>query len=245
LKYFAPSPYNHFRRTPRLKDDALGYDIFSHELGLFSQRLVSLVLEEATIDFAEFFACSDSSDWPFLEKLDIRQAQSASTDGTWYFTMNPNEIRANYSRNAIRSLRSIYHCTPDTNELPAMIDRPFEPFRTTIISDKLEEIYLAAAKAVKRMRKLKTLIIFFVLQGSYGGPGIHELFYEAGHPETSVVLNKASTADIKVEWTIIPAVEIKQEVLAAWREVALDRGSTIELYVVDDPDDLCDYRLIE
>jgi len=245
MKYSAPAPYNHFRRTPRLTDDTLGYDIFSHELGLFSQHLVSLVLEEATINFVDFFACSTDSDWPILEKLDIRQAQPASTNGTWYFTMRPNERRADYSRNAIRSLRSIWNCTADEEEMPAIIDRPLEPFRTTIINDKFEEIYLAAAKAVKRMRKLKTLIIYFELQGDYGGPGIHEFFYEAGLPGTSVVLNKASSADIKVEWAIIPAVEIKEEVLAAWRGVALDRGSTIELYVVDNPDDLCEYWLIE
>jgi len=197
------------------------------------------------MNFVDFFACNTNSDWPFLEKLDIRQAQSASTDGSWYFTMNPNEPRADYSRNAIRSLRSIWNCTAEEEEMPAIIDRPLEPFRTTLISDKFSEIYLAAAKAVKRMRKLKTLIMYFELQGDYGGPGIHEFFYEAGHPETSAVLNKASSADIKVEWTIVPAVEIKEEVLAAWRDVAWDRGLTIELYVVDSPDDLCEYRLIE
>jgi hypothetical protein len=202
-------------------------------------------LEEATINFADFFTCSTNSDWPLLEKLDIRQAQSASTDGTLYFPMNPNERRADYSRNAIRSLRSIWNCTAEDEEMPAIIDRPLEPFRATIISDKFSKIYFAAANAVKRMRKLKTLVLYFELQGDYGGPGIHEFFYEAGHPETSVVLNKASSADIKVEWTIIPAVRIKEEVLAAWRDVALERGLTIELYVVDNPDDLCDYRLIE
>jgi hypothetical protein len=243
--YSAPGPYNRFRRTPRLTDDTLGYDIFSHELGLSSQHLVSLVLQEATISFVDFFACSSSNDWPLLEKLDMSQIQPASTDGTWYFTMNPDLPRVDYIRNANRSLRSIRNCTADSNETPAVTDRPFEWFRTTIISEKLEEIYLSAAKAVRRMRKLKTLIISFELEGDYGEPGMHEFAYEAGHPEDSVVLNESSLADIKVEWTIVPSVKINNEVLAAWRDVAFDRGLTIELYIVDNPEDLYDYNLIE
>lgn len=126
-----------------------------------------------------------------------------------------------------------------------MIDMPLEPLRTTIISAKLDAIYLTAAGAVKRMRKLETLAIRFELQGNYGGEGTHEFYYEAGHPEKSVVLNKASSADIKVEWTIVPSVKISEEVLAAWHDVAVDRGLTIELYIVDHPEDLYDYRLIE
>jgi hypothetical protein len=243
--YSAPGPYNQFRRTPRLTDDTLGYDIFSHELGLFSQCLVSLVLQEATINFVDFFACSGRSDWTFLEKLDMSRVQPASTDGTWYFAMNPDLPRADYIRNANRSLRSIRNCTADINEMPAVIDRPYEWFRTTIISEKLEEIYLSAAKAVMRMRKLKTLSISFELEGDYGGPGMHEFVYEAGHLEDSVVLNKSSLADIKVERTIVPSVKIKDEVLAAWRDVAFDRGLTIEFSVSDNPVDLYDFRLIE
>ena len=129
--------------------------------------------------------------------------------------------------------------------MPAMIDRPLESFRTTIISTKFEEIYLAAARAVKHMRTLKTLQIDFELQGDYGGPGTHEFIYEAGCPETSLVLNQSSSADIKVEWTIIPSAKIKEEGLTAWRDVAFDRGSTIELYIIDNAEDLYDYRLIE
>jgi hypothetical protein len=245
LTYSAPGPYNQFRRTPLLTDDTLGYDVFSHELGLFSQRLVSLVLQEATINFVDFFACSDNSDWPFLENLDISQVQPASTDGTWYFTMNPDLPRADYIRNADRSLRSIKNRTADINEMPAMIDRPFEWFRTTIIKEKLEEINLSAAKAVMRMRKLNTLVISFELEGDYGGPGMHEFVYEAGHLEDSVVLNKSSSGDIKVEWTIVPPVKIKDEILAAWRDFAFDRGLTIEFSIADNPVDLYDYRLIE
>jgi hypothetical protein len=228
-----------------LTDNIHGYDIFSHELGLFSQRLVSLVLQDATINFVDFFACSATSDWPFLQKLDIRQAQPSSTDGTWYFRMNPGEPRERYSRNAIRSLRTIWTWTTAENELPAMIDRPLELFRTSIVPAKFKEIYTAAAKAVKRMRKLLTLPITFELQGDYGGPGTHEFFYEAGHPRDSVILSKSSSADIKLEWTMIPSVEIGETVLAAWREIAADRGSTIEFYIVDNPENLYDDRLIE
>jgi hypothetical protein len=55
--------------------------------------------------------------------------------------------------------------------MPAMIDRPFKYFRTTIISEKLEKMYIPAAKAVMRMRKLKKLAISFELEAEYGGPG--------------------------------------------------------------------------
>jgi hypothetical protein len=58
-------------------------------------------------------------------------------------------------------------------------------------------------------------------------------------------LSKSSSADIKLEWTMIPSVEIGETVLAAWREIAADRGSTIEFYIIDNPENLYDDRLIE
>lgn len=126
-----------------------------------------------------------------------------------------------------------------------MTDRPLEHFRTSIISDQIEEVYLAAAEAVKRMHKLHIPMIDFELQGDYGGQGVQEFVYEAGHPEKSAVLNTSSSADMQVEWTVIPSVKIKKKVLAAWRDVAFDRGTMIKFYLIDDPEELYDYQLIE
>lgn len=126
-----------------------------------------------------------------------------------------------------------------------MMDRPLELFRTAIVAAEFEGIYLAAAKAVKCMHKLLTFTINFELQGEFGGPSIHEFVYEVGNPPEPKTLSISSSADIKVEWTIIPSIEIKEEVLASWREVASARGASIDLYLIDNPDDLYDYRLIE
>lgn len=242
--YPGRAPANHFRRPPRLTDDRLEYVSFSRELGLFSQRLVSLVIHDATLSFIEFFACSAQNDWPCLEKLDVSQAQPASPDGTWYFAMSPSEPREEYARNSIRSLRSLRNIVGDEKELPAMMDRPLELFHIAIVPAEFDGIYLTAANAIKRMPRLLTLTINFELQGEFGGPGIHEFVYEAGNPPESKILSKSSSADIKVEWTIVPSIELREEVLAAWRRVASARGASIDLYLIDNPDDLYDYRLI-
>lgn len=161
------------------------------------------------------------------------------------FRYDPNEPREEYVRNSIRSLRSLRNIVGDDEEIPAKMDRPLEPFRTAIVPAEFERIYLTAAKAVTRMHKLLIFTINFEPQGEFGGPGIHEFVYEAGNPPKPKTLSKSSSADIKVEWTIIPSIEIREEVLAAWREVASARGASIDLYLIDDPDDLYDYRLIK
>jgi hypothetical protein len=236
--YSGSAPLNHFRRSPCLTDETLGYDIFSHELGPFSQRLVSLEIFGGTLNFVDFFDCNTHSDWPYLEKLVIREAQPASTDGTWYFAMDPNMPREDYSRNDIRALRSHVRC-------PTRMDRPLELFRIALTPAKFEEIYIAAAKAVKRMRKLRSIFINFELNGHFGGPGNHMFIYEAGHPCEPQTLATSSTADIKAEWTIIPSIEFPDEVVSAWREVGSAKDASIELYLIDNPDDLVDYRLVE
>jgi hypothetical protein len=236
--YSGSAPLNHFRRSPCLTDETLGYDIFSHELGPFSQRLVSLEIFGGTLNFVDFFDCNTHSDWPYLEKLVIREAQPASTDGTWYFAMDPNMPREDHSRNDIRALRSHVRC-------PTRMDRPLELFRIALTPAKSEEIYIAAAKAVKRMRKLRSIFINFELNGHFGGPGNHMFIYEAGHPCEPQTLATSSTADIKAEWTIIPSIEFPDEVVSAWREVGSAKDASIELYLIDNPDDLVDYRLVE
>jgi len=55
-----------------------------------------------------------------------------------------------------------------------------------------------------------------------------------------------SSADIKVEWGLIPAIDIDYEVLKAWRDVRSARGASIKLYKLrDQANDYYDYRLIE
>jgi hypothetical protein len=245
LNYPGLAPNNQFRHPPRLTNESLGYDIFSHELGLFSQRLTSLAVDDATLNFADFFTCGAESDWPHLQNLDLSQTQPGSTDATWYFSMNPNERMDEYPRNAIRSLRNYRNLLGDDIEMPATIDRTLEHFRTTIILSKFQEIYLAAASAAKRMPKLVTMTIHFNLQGSFRGDGNHELICEVGHLPRSWTLSKSSLADIRAEWTVTPSIPIADEILSAWREFGSARGAKIELYRIENPDDDTDCQLIE
>ena len=59
-----------------------------------------------------------------------------------------------------------------------------------------------------------------------------------------ITLNKASLADIKVEWTTTPSIKISDIVLDAWRDVGSAKDASIELYLIDNSDDLKDWRLI-
>jgi hypothetical protein len=235
--YQGRAPMNQFRRTPRLTHEGLGCDIFSSELGRFAQRLVSLEIDGATLNFRDLFNCVHSAS-PTLEKLVVTNAQPSSTDGTWYFAMDPNSPKEEYSRNAVRALRSHVGC-------PGKMDRPLELFRIALVPAKFEEIYVAAANAVKSMHRLQEMCIGFELNGDFGGSGEHLFIYEAGHLAESKTLATSSLAEIKVEWTIIPSMEIPEKVLSSWREVGSAKNTSIEIYLIDNPNDYSDYRLIE
>jgi len=96
LSYLSYPPANQFFDPPRLTDQRLGYDVFSQALGILSQRLVMLKLYDATLNLADFFNCSTQKGWPRLETLELSSLQVASTDGTWYFTIDPRMTMEQY-----------------------------------------------------------------------------------------------------------------------------------------------------
>lgn len=243
LAYLSYPPGNQFLDPPRLIDQHLGYDIFSHELALLSQRLVRLKLDDATLNLTDFFICSTQTEWPRLESLDFSSLQAACADGTWYFTMDPRMDADDYEEDPQAHTLDDMREYMEEDELPAAMDVPLNPFRTAMDREKFKDIYLAAAQAVKRMPKLRKLEISFDLQGDAGmGPGDHEFSYMQSTTESWC---QESSADIKVGWGMVPAVEMDDEVMEAWREVGEAKGSSIELYLRDQNEDYYDYRLIE
>jgi hypothetical protein len=184
LNYIGYPPGNHLFSPPSLTNVALGYDVFPHELGHFSQRLVKLELRGATLDLRDCFDSSTSNSWPHLESRLLLDQQPASSNGTWYFTLDPHmsmeEYEEEYTDPDARTLDDM-RLYMFEDELAAAMDVPTEPLRTATDSATFKEIYVATASAVKRMSKLRVLEIWFELHGESGfGRGKHEFRYVHG-----------------------------------------------------------------
>ena len=157
LTYLSEPPANQFFEPPNLATETLGYDIFSHELGLFSQRLVNLILEQVKLDLVDFFHCGSDTSWPHLETIIFTLTPPACADGTWYFAMDtridPDEYEEDSQAHTLDDMREYM----EEDELPAAMDVPENPFRLAMDPAKFKEIHLAVAQAVKRMPKLREL----------------------------------------------------------------------------------------
>jgi len=243
LIYLGYPPGDESFTPPPTTDTQLGYDVFSHELGLLSQRLVKLELRDATLNLSDFFTCNVRAGWPHLESLLLIGLGSASTDGTWYFTLPPDmtmeEYEEDYTDPQARTLDDL-RLMMEEDELPAAMDVVTNAFRTSTDPVKFEEIYLAAAQAVRRMPKLRALEICFETLRSSLGQGEHELRYVHGTDRWC----SSSSAEIKVGWGLVPAIDIDDAVLKAWREVGVAKNASIELYLRDQDLNYDDFRLI-
>ena len=246
LEYLSYAPANHTFAPPRLTDSTLGYDIFSHQLGLLSQRLVRLSLRTTALDYVDFFECSPFGTWPHLKLLVFAEMSESSPDGSWYFNLDPRmtmeEWEEDYSDSQAYTFDDMREFLQE-DELPAPFDQPTQPFRTATDPVKFKEIYLAAADAVKRMPKLRELLMIFDLQAqSAWGRGVHEFCYTHVHDDRS--LYSAKFADISARWTLVPPIPIDEVVLKAWKNVAVTKGALIDLFLRSQDEDESDYRLI-
>lgn len=251
LVYLNELPGNQFLSSPRLTDTRLGYDIFSHELGVLSQRLKKLVLDGAVLSLTDFFKANAQQHWPWLEELELVHQASASADGSWYFTLDPRMSMEEYLENETDpDARTLDYMREqmDEDHLPPAVDVPLNVFRTATDPAKFKEIYLAAAEAVKRMPILRCLEIWFNVQGSCSfGQGEHEFRYLSGQGQRKGrdAWCKSSTAELRVGWGLIPTIELDAEVLQAWRGVGAAKGNaSIELLLRDDFD-YDDFKVIQ
>ena len=220
MTYTSSPPQNQFAAPQDLRDPELGYDIFSHELGLLSRRLVRLELVQATLDLVAFFGMMAKCTCSCLEEVALEELQLASADGTWYFDLQPGAERPDMGEDAptFDEMRDYL----EEDELPALKDHPPRIFRTTMDDAKFVEIYTAAAAAAKESPKLRELFINF--EDVYRGD--HNFLYAHG---PSKKLFRTSSADIKVAWDLRPATNIDEQVKKAWKDVAKRYEASIEI----------------
>lgn len=231
LRYPCRPPTNHFFDPPRLTDPQFGYDVFSHELGALSQRLVELTLSDATINLVDFF--SIQGQWPRLATLRLSPLQVSCADGTWYFhgdSLADDYVDHTTGDGDLDEMREYM----EEDELPARMDVLNNPYRTAMDLQKFKDIYIAAANAVQRMPRLRKMNITFDIKSGGLSRCYHEFEYVQGTDRTPRF--EGSLAEIKVDWWTTPAIEIQRcdEVWEAWREVGRAKGTSIELYFCDD-----------
>ena len=104
------------------------------------------------------------------------------------------------------------------DELPAAMDVPNYPFRTAANPRKMDEVYLAAAEAVRKMPELRLVDMHFDIHGGTElGKGEHYFRFVQGED----FWIKKSNADVKVVCEVTPDFEVAPEALQAWRDVAV------------------------
>lgn len=235
LEYFNEPPGNEFSDPPVLTNGTQGFDVFSHQLGSLASRLVKLDVTGTTMDLMGFFKSCSLSGCPHLEDLLLLCQQPVSADGSWYFELDPRMTMEEFIED---------HQDPDArdiddlrlqmkeHELPAPMDVPYNPFRTSTDPAKFREIYLAAADAVRRMPKLLVFEIYFQLMGQSGfGEGEHEFRYRVGNDD---MWCRSSTADVNLGWGLIPMISLDHDVVEAWRNVGHAVDRSVKVFTRDD-----------
>lgn len=236
-------PMNQFLDPSSLVAANAEYDILSHELGTLSNRLTNLDIQGATLSLKDFFNATNQSS--SLQSLNFYELQAASPHGEWYFTLDPRVSMDDFREEhftpgdpTLEELRDqVRSGDLPENELPAVLDIGGEPFRTVMDPTKFNDIYYAIAQALKRMKGLQELDMGFLLVGQADfGSGDHQFkFYRSS---TLGGWRSISTADMVAIWGTFPDMEdLDQPMQSAWREIATEEGSSIDLLV-----GRCDFR---
>lgn len=248
IDFQSEAPENQLRAPLRLTDSTLGYDILSHQLGVLSQRLVTMELCQMTADLNDFFQCSKTSVWPVLQKLIFMDLQPASADGTWLFDHSPGinmeEFMEEYTDTDALSFDEMRQLKKE-DDLPPAIDTPLFPFRTAINPAKFRSIYLAAADAVKRMPKLRVLHIYFEDKCEETGIGRSDHEFRYARNTTCPAWYADPKAEITVGWALPLVVDIDTEVLSAWKEVGEYKDALVGFHRWDVDAYQYDYQVIE
>lgn len=210
LAYTSSPPENQFAAPQDLRDPELGYDIFSHKLGLLGSRLVRLELVRATLDLVAFFRMMAKERCSCLEEVAFEELQLASADGTWYFGLQHGAERPDVDEDAptLDEMREYL----EEDELPAVEDHPPRIFRNTMDGAKFREIYVTAAAAARESPKVRELFINF--EDVYRGH--HNFLYNHG---PSKKFFRTCSAEIKVAWDLRPVTDVDEQVKKAWEDV--------------------------
>lgn len=212
LAYTSSPPENQFAAPQDLRHPGLGYDIFSHELGLLSRRLVRLELVRATLDLVAFFRMMAKDKCSCLEEVTFEELQLASADGTWYFGLQHGAERPDVDEDEDAPTFDEMREYLEEDELPAVEDHPPRIFRTVMDDAKFIEIYTAAAAAAKERPNLRELFINF--EDVYRGD--HNFLYAHGPSEKFF---RTCSAEIKVAWDLRPVTDVDEQVKKAWEDV--------------------------
>ena len=179
-----------------------GCDRFSTSLRIFSQQLTSLVLLPIVIS-SEFFWPLDSDltpqntpYWPHLTSLHILYTP-VTPYGKWLFERNAAEEVYDIEEGPDLSLQL------EEDEIPLREDWDTVLFREVPNARLMNDLYLAAGRALAKMPRLKEM----VLRAQIGGFE-HSLMFQAMDSKASLRL-----------WST-PRFEPEVTVLDIWREAA-------------------------
>ena len=99
-------------------------------------------------------------------------------------------------------------------------------------SPSFSQLYIAIAEAVKQMPVLHKLAISFALQSLDPRLEVqHEFLFATGDE----LWTKQSSAELKVNWSLLPYDGVSADVVAAWIAVGVAKSASIDILVSQDP----------
>ncbi|KAH7409547.1 hypothetical protein BKA64DRAFT_665211, partial [Cadophora sp. MPI-SDFR-AT-0126] len=214
LSYYNQPPQDESFMPPILLTDPNGEDLLSISLGIMSQQLTKLTLEDITIGPELFFNSKSSTktpEWPHLTSLTINY-NPITPSGHWLFERDPSEDVEEYEEGEDPSLYM------EADALPAAEDLRSNFFRHKASPEQMNRFYNAIGKAALSMPVLRDISMRALT--TYWE---HWFMY------------KATSTSACAAWGSTPEFKPDESVLDVWREVSR-KNLEVELEVkYEDP----------
>lgn len=195
-----------------------GKDFLSYRLNTISRQLQTLEVRAVLSD--DFFDITDhATSWPLLQSLSI-DFDPCTPCGDWMLELDPtdSDVELDHERAYEFEVRTGGY--KSEAEWPARMDYPRRSFRTAVNTDILNDICLAAARAMARMPNLRNLKL-----------NVGDDTTESGCQCTFTSDGRSSH---KVVWQSRSATmyEPHADVIAAWKQVFVERTGDLEIQVL-------------
>ncbi|KAG9848964.1 hypothetical protein KCU98_g5099, partial [Aureobasidium melanogenum] len=195
-----------------------GKDFLSYRLNMISRQLQYLEIKAVLSD--DFFDMTDpATAWPLLQSLSI-DFDPCTPSGDWMLELDPTDSDVEPDHERAYEFEVRMGGYKSEAEWPAKMHFPRRSFRTAVNSDILDDISLAAARALTKMPSLRDL----------------KLNVGDGQAETGCLCSLTSDgrSSHKVVWRSRSATmyEPHADVIAAWKQVFAERTGELEIQVI-------------
>ncbi|KAL7919867.1 hypothetical protein ACQKWADRAFT_300273 [Trichoderma austrokoningii] len=198
-------------------------DAFARGLRTWARQLKELYLFEIVVAPEFFYAASDGqeteSEWPYMEQLEVTYT-AVTPHGTWLIERNPEDS----PRDRPSPIVDLDEFGPEdlTIEVPPPEDLYEWDFRTLPVASELDPIFRSAARAAKRMPKLRYLFL-----------GTYDVAIQWGHRHHGFLYRYNAIRGVATaHWGYLPGYTPAEDVVELWREMVQEvQGCQLEVMI--------------